>query len=152
MSGMAEGCNKFIKMQTNKAVVPEGKVVYYRSDGTGRDTYICEHNGGLLTQDRIHKLGQFKAPRERNFTFSQTKYGKHPHEYNRGGVNKFVHYVSDGSGRDFYVASTEGGNSNPHRWRNQTEHYFRNSLRDNQKLVRVPIESLRMIPKTWMST
>jgi len=27
-------------------------------------------------------------------------------------------YVSDGSGRDFYVASTEGGNSDPYKWRN----------------------------------
>ena len=50
-------------MQTNRAVPPEGKVVYYRSDGTGRDSYIREHNGGLLTQDKIHKMCLFKAPR-----------------------------------------------------------------------------------------
>lgn len=93
-------------MQTNKAVVPEGKVVYYRSDGTGRDSYIRDHNGGLLTKDKIHKLIQFPPPKERNFTFSQAKYGKHPYEYNKGGSNKFVHYISDGSGRDFYVGST----------------------------------------------
>lgn len=48
-------CDNFI-MQTNRAVPPEGKVVYYRSDGTGRDSYIRDHNGGLLTKDRIHKL------------------------------------------------------------------------------------------------
>lgn len=93
-------------MQTNRAVVPEGKVVYYRSDGTGRDTYIRDHNGGLLTKDKIHKMIQPKAPKERKLSFSQTKYGKHPYEYNTGGANKFVHYVSDGSGRDFYVGST----------------------------------------------
>lgn len=65
-------------MQTDRAVPPEGKVVYYRSDGTGRDTYIRDHNGGLLTKDRIHKLTQFKPPKEKKFSFSQTKYGKHP--------------------------------------------------------------------------
>jgi hypothetical protein len=107
-------------MQTNRAVPPEGKVAYYRSDGTGRDTYIRDHNGGLLTKDYIHKAVQFKPPKEKKLSFSQTKYGKHPYEYNKGGSNKFVHYVSDGSGRDFYVGSNEGGNSTTHRWRNQT--------------------------------
>ena len=105
-------------MQTDRKVPPEGKVPYYRSDGSGRDTYIRDHNGGLLSKDRLHKLHQFKAPKEKNLTFSLTKYGKHPYEYNKGGSNKFVHYVSDGTGRDFYVGSTEGGNSCPFRWRN----------------------------------
>lgn len=50
---------KFI-MQTSRAVPPEGKVPYYRSDGTGRDTYIREHNGGLLSKDRLHSLNQIK--------------------------------------------------------------------------------------------
>ena len=27
-------------MHINKAVAPEGKVAYYKSDGSGRDTYI----------------------------------------------------------------------------------------------------------------
>lgn len=44
-------------------VVPEGKVAYYRSDGTGRDTYIRDHNGGLLSKDRLHSLCQFKPPK-----------------------------------------------------------------------------------------
>ncbi|CAM6005464.1 unnamed protein product [Sphagnum balticum] len=124
-------------MQTDRAVPPEGKVVYYRSDGTGRDTYIRDHNGGLLTKDKIHKLCQFKPPKEHNLSFGQTKYGRHPYEYNKGGPNKFVHYISDGSGRDHYVTSTEGGNSDPFRWRNQTEFRFRSSLRDNQRLPSV---------------
>mgnify|MGYP000858817068 CR=1 FL=1 len=124
-------------MQTDRAVPPEGKVVYYRSDGSGRDTYIRDHNGGLLTKDMVHKLTQFKPPRERNLSFASTQYGRHPYDYNKGGSNKFVHYVSDGSGRDFYVALTNGGNSHPHRWRNETEHYFRQTLRDTKKLPKV---------------
>jgi len=50
-------------MQANRAVPPEGKVVYYRSDGSGRDTYIRDHNGGLLAKDKIHALTQFKPKR-----------------------------------------------------------------------------------------
>ena len=50
-------------MQTDRAVPPEGKVAYYRSDGTGRDTYIRNHNGGLMTKDFIHKATQHKPPR-----------------------------------------------------------------------------------------
>lgn len=50
-------------MQTDRVVPPEGKVVYYRSDGTGRDTYIRNHNGGLLTKDFIHKATQLKPQR-----------------------------------------------------------------------------------------
>ena len=50
-------------MQTSRAVPPEGKVPYYRSDGTGRDTYIRDHNGGLLSKDRLHSLNQFKPPK-----------------------------------------------------------------------------------------
>ena len=52
-------CIKFI-MNTNKAVSFPGKVPYYRSDGTGRDTYIREENGGLLSKDRLHQLKQLK--------------------------------------------------------------------------------------------
>jgi len=50
---------------------------------------------------------------------------------------KFVHYISDGSGRDFYVGLTEGGNSDPHRWRNQTEFRFRSSLRNHNPMPSV---------------
>jgi hypothetical protein len=31
--------------------------------------------------------------------------------------NKFVHYISDGSGRDFYVTQNDGGNVKVPRWR-----------------------------------
>jgi hypothetical protein len=47
-------------MQTNRAVPVEGNVVYYRTDGTGRDSYIKNINGGLLSHDRIHQLKQVK--------------------------------------------------------------------------------------------
>lgn len=121
---------KFI-MQTNRAVPPEGKVAYYRSDGTGRDTYIRDHNGGLLSKDRLHSLNQLKPQKERNLTFGKAVYNRHPTSFKEGGSNKFPHYVSDGTGRDYYVGSTEGGNSAPFRWRNQTDYYFKNTLRNH---------------------
>lgn len=68
-------------MQANRAVPPEGKVPYYRSDGTGRDTYIRDHNGGLLSHDRIHTLKLPKALHEKKFNFSKNQYGRHPFTY-----------------------------------------------------------------------
>ena len=65
-------------MQTNRAVPPEGKVAYYRSDGTGRDTYIRNHNGGLLSKDRLHALNQFVLPKEKRMAFGKTVYNRHP--------------------------------------------------------------------------
>ena len=68
-------------MQASRAVPPEGKVPYYRSDGTGRDTYIRDHNGGLLSKDRLHSLNQFKPPKEKNLIFGKAVYNRHPTSY-----------------------------------------------------------------------
>jgi hypothetical protein len=50
-------------MKTNRAVPVQGNVVYYKNDGTGRDSYIQNHNGGLLSYDRIHHLKQYNPPK-----------------------------------------------------------------------------------------
>jgi hypothetical protein len=50
-------------MQTNRAVPVSGKVVYYKTDGTGRDSYIQNINGGLLSYDRLHHLKQPHLPK-----------------------------------------------------------------------------------------
>lgn len=68
-------------MQINRAVPPEGKVAYYRSDGTGRDSYIRDHNGGLLTKDKIHQMTLPKPQKERKFTFATRTYCKHPYKF-----------------------------------------------------------------------
>ena len=93
-------------MQTDRAVPVEGKVPYYRSDGTGRDTYIRNHNGGLLSHDRIHHLKQLKPLPERKLSFGKTTYRNRPYSDRGGSSGKFPHYISDGSGRDFYVKNT----------------------------------------------
>lgn len=48
--------NQLSKMRTNRSVPMLGKTVYYQSDGSGRDSYIKNINGGLLSHDRIHQL------------------------------------------------------------------------------------------------
>ena len=54
-----------------------------------------------------------------------------------GASNKFPHYISDGSGRDNYVKNTEGGNSIPFRWRDQTDFYFKSTLRSHAEMPNV---------------
>ena len=66
-------------------------------------------------------------------------YNRHPTNYKFGGSNRFPHYVSDGSGRDYYVKSTEGGNSVPFDWRNQTDLLFRNTLRSHKPMTTVRV-------------
>ena len=71
--------------------------------------------------------------------FGKTVYNRHPTSFKEGASNKFPHYVSDGSGRDFYVKNTEGGNSCPFRWRDLTDFRFRSSLRGHDPFPNVKI-------------
>lgn len=53
---------------------------------------------------------------------------------------KFNHYASDGSGRDYYVKLSEGGNSrNWGNWKDHVDYKFRNSLRLDDKFSSVKI-------------
>jgi len=48
--------------------------------------------------------------------------------------DKFVHYHSDGSGRDGYVGWNHGGRIQNFSSKNNTENLFRSTLRSYQKL------------------
>lgn len=61
--------------------------------------------------------------------------------------NNFPHYISDGSGRDFYVTHNEGGNSHVHRWRDHTDFRFKSSLRNHQRIRMVSHKLRRWTPK-----
>jgi hypothetical protein len=50
----------------------EGKVVYYRPDGTGRDVYIKNDNGGLLSHDAVHRLRPRPSPEKSRMSFGKT--------------------------------------------------------------------------------
>ena len=119
-------------MKAIKSVPPEGRSVYYRSDGTGRDSYIRDHNGGLLSHDRIHQLKHQKRIPEKKLSMGKTTYKTINSVYTPTS-NRFAHYISDGSGRDSYVKTCEGGNSQPFRWRNETDFFFKNTLRSPAK-------------------
>ena len=115
----------------------EGKVVYYKPDGTGRDTYIKNDNGGLLSHDAVHRLKPKPSPDRSRMIFGKTYVAPLPPKME----NRFPHYISDGSGRDFYVTHNEGGNSSVHRWRNQVDFRFKSQLRDYRKIRQVPTKT-----------
>ena len=41
---------------TKQKIRKDGKPVIYRSNGTGRDSYISQNNGGLLSKSLLHNL------------------------------------------------------------------------------------------------
>ena len=80
------------------------KYTHYMSDGEGRDTYILKHNGGLwneaerpIAQSRFYPKEKVRvvipAPRKDAVSFK---------------------YISDGSGRDFYITHNSGGLQAPY--------------------------------------
>lgn len=88
----------------------------------------------------MHSLCTLKSnAKDKNLVFGKTAYNRHPTSFNKGGSNKFPHYISDGSGRDFYVKNTEGGNSVPFRWRDQTDYMFKSTLRSHAEMPSVHI-------------
>lgn len=66
--------------------------------------------------------------------FGKTLYGT-PHHTYKHGQTRFQPYYSDGTGRDFYVKLTDGGNTSPYNWRNSTEYRFRSSLRSHDSMT-----------------
>lgn len=68
--------------------------VNYKSDGTGRDTYILNNNGGLFTSYTKPLLGGISSHN------ALPNLRKSPSPFQSKNVN----YRVDGSGRDFYIA------------------------------------------------
>lgn len=117
----------------------EGKPLFYHSDGTGRDSYIVRNNGGLLSQNMLRNFdnavsGSLKP------SLIPMKLGRSP--VPQGGrcsmpaiEDKFVHYHSDGTGRDSYVGWNHGGRIVNFSSKNNTENFFKNTLRTYSKLT-----------------
>lgn len=119
---------------TNKVGITS-KALFYRNDGTGRDTYIKKFNGGLLSQNRLH---DYKINHEKpkhgyeNFTIGKVVYGQSlPPKIE----NNVTHYISDGSGRDSYVKINEGGRATNWQWREEVNHKFCAALRSYSPIV-----------------
>lgn len=79
------------------------KVFHYLSNGTGRDSYVMDRNAGFTKQPFAPRWDS----RNDNYQQISTKVG------GKVAIQMFEpktnHYFSDGSGRDHYITSTEGG-------------------------------------------
>lgn len=74
------------------------KTSYYRTDGTGRDTYISFDNGGCCARMTSHA------------STSIPRVGVVAVRPRSAGMSvRSLHYHSDGSGRDKYVKAQDGG-------------------------------------------
>ncbi len=100
------------------------KYAHYVPDGEGRDTYIQKNNGGLC----------FEPAR---FVATSTAYEKDPPSvtpvigYKPAPTLK---YISDGSGRDFYVTHSSGGMQAAYLpGSKRSDVQFRSSLRDHSR-------------------
>ena len=71
---------------------PVPKVVNYRNDGGGRDTYISFYNGGF---------GNYKL--SDTYLKEKTDSPKHEYHQNLSLCKPFKRYYTDGGGRDLYV-------------------------------------------------
>lgn len=112
------------------------KVPHYQSDGSGRDHFITNTNGGLA-QGRIE-----------NFTQSTFFFKRNPHD--NGGSQSprkdavAIEYRSDGTGRDSYIVANSGGLKNDYMG-HIGERSFKDSLRQQEH---VPF---RRIKHRWES-
>ena len=82
--------------QHNESTLLGGKkrAVYYPPDGSGRDAYIRNDNGGTnisYKNQGVPETGNFMKFGQPNRTFRPASY------------TRFQKYTSDGSGRDKYV-------------------------------------------------
>ena len=92
----------------NRIEMMRDRGIIYKTNGTGRDTYIYNDNGGfnkMYAPRQQAKPGGF-LPGLDHKQFYQKE--KHPHIH-----SKPIQYPQDGSGRDTYVKTTNGGFINP---------------------------------------
>ncbi|KAM3129538.1 hypothetical protein pb186bvf_018362 [Paramecium bursaria] len=74
----------------------------YSSNGTGRDQYVVHSNGGLDKNSYLYQDGYYE--RQTNFRRKLQATNSLPLI-----EAKFQHYPPDGTGRDFYITTNEGG-------------------------------------------
>lgn len=91
-------------MNMKRTIPIEGKTFNYNSNGTGRDTYVMDHNAGFSNECFKNDVAN-KHSRNHSMNMSM-------HQKMRGSTfePRTNHYFSDGSGRDNYIVREEGGN------------------------------------------
>lgn len=103
------------------------KYTHYVPDGNGRDKYIIQNNGGMWIEA--------KRP-----VFTSNMYHKPPPSQMMPAPHKAAtsfKYVSDGSGRDFYITFNSGGLEAPYvpGIKHPNAAFFE-SLRANKKIIK----------------
>lgn len=97
-----------------------GRAKIYNTDGTGRDTYIDSTSGGFTMPNQ--PASAFKGG---SFTKTQSKAS--PAHIGRGGgqgsPGKTLHYHTNGTGRDSYIACNQGGFASNYGFTNDKEAY-----------------------------
>lgn len=91
------------------------KFLFYRTGGTGRDTYISHDNGGTLK--RSSKVSLYT--RSKGIVMEPVRTRQTP---------KSLHYHCNGTGRDVYIGNDDGGLHSPSN-RGNLNSSFCNSLR-----------------------
>ncbi|CAI2380772.1 unnamed protein product [Moneuplotes crassus] len=97
-----------------------GKTLFYKTDGTGRDSYIKSNNGGMTTV-----FSPVKWPEVGSFSTKK--------QYSSPSPAKpvpIVYYKSDGSGRDSYITASSGG-FHPEAMGKRVDHLFLSTLRSS---------------------
>ena len=83
-----------------KSFMNMSKTQYYGGDGTGRDTYIYNINGGFCPEKKtavLAELGSFVVQKSR------------PKEMLAHIHSKPLGYTNNGGGRDTYISDSAGG-------------------------------------------
>ncbi|CAK57243.1 unnamed protein product (macronuclear) [Paramecium tetraurelia] len=83
-----------------KSVMNNTKLSNYLVDGTGRDTYVSNFNGGFW------KSNQMQAVRPESGSYPNRRYQASPAPCIDSKINR---YRNNGSGRDGYISYDEGG-------------------------------------------
>ena len=92
--------NEKTSHMTRSQFKPKAFAVYYRQDGTGRDTFVKYNNGGLSAA----QPASFVRPSQSTLLIRKIRRAPSPVIH-----AKPVHYVCDGTGRDNYVHVNSGG-------------------------------------------
>ena len=102
-----------------------GRAKIYATDGTGRDTYVSCNSGGFSVINQT-------AAASKNGTFGAAQGRVSPQHVSRGGgqgsPGKHIHYNTNGTGRDSYIACNQGGFASNYTFQNDRDAYVK-SLR-----------------------
>ena len=96
-----------------------GRAKIYNTDGTGRDTYVSVNSGGFSQPS-------FPAAATKGGSFGKQDRSHAMHVARGGGAGspgKNIHYRTNGTGRDSYIACNQGGFSNNYAFKSDQDAY-----------------------------